>query len=74
MGSLSIEIQPKGAQVAINNRIMDKFSPVDLYLSPGTYVVDVTISGYKRIHRVVEVQKGGKIAMDEVWSRSDFRM
>ena len=69
MGSLSIKTQPKGAQVAINNRIMDKFSPVDLYLSPGTYVVDVTISGYKRIHRVVEVQKGGKIAMDEVLER-----
>ena len=48
---------------------MDKFSPVDLYLSPGTYVVDVTMSGYKRIHRVIEVQKGGKIAMDEVLER-----
>ena len=69
MGSLSIKTQPKGAQVAINNRIMDKFSPLDLYLNPGTYVVDVTISGYKRIHRVIEVQKGGKIAMDEVLER-----
>ncbi len=69
MGSLSIKTQPKGAQVAINNRIMDKFSPVDLYLNPGTYVVDITMSGYKRIHRVVEVQKGGKIAMDEILER-----
>ena len=69
MGSLSIKTQPKGAQVAINNRIMDKFSPVDLYLSPGTYLVDVTMSGYKRIHRVIEVQKSGKIAMDEVLER-----
>ena len=66
MGSISIKTQPKGAQVAINNRIMDKFSPVDLYLSPGTYVVDITMSGYKPNHRVIEVQKGGKIAIDEV--------
>ncbi len=65
MGAVSIKTQPKGAQVAINNRIMDKFSPVDLYLNPGTYVVDVTMSGYKRVHRIIEVQKGGKIAMDE---------
>jgi serine/threonine protein kinase len=65
MGSLSIKTQPKGAQVAINNRVMDKFSPLELYLNPGTYVVDITLSGYKRIHRVIEVQKGGKIAVDE---------
>jgi hypothetical protein len=69
MGSISIKTQPKGAQVAINNRIMDKFSPLDLYLNPGTYVVDITVSGYKRVHRVIEVQKGGKVAMDEVLER-----
>jgi hypothetical protein len=44
---------------------MDKFSPIDLYLNPGTYVVDITMSGYKRTRRVIEVQKGGKIAVDE---------
>jgi hypothetical protein len=69
MGSINVKTQPKGAQVAINNRIMDKFSPLELYLSPGTYVVDVTLSGYKKVHRVIEVQKGGKIAMDEVLQR-----
>jgi hypothetical protein len=69
MGSINIKTQPKGAQVAINNRIMDKFSPLELYLSPGTYVVDVTMSGYKKVHRVIEVQKGGKVAMDEVLER-----
>ncbi|HEX3354592.1 MAG TPA: serine/threonine-protein kinase [Terriglobales bacterium] len=65
MGSLSVKTQPKGAQVAVNNRIMDKLSPLDLYLGPGTYVVDITMSGYKPVHRVIEVQKGGKIGIDE---------
>ncbi len=69
MGAVSIKTQPKGAQVAINNRIMDKFSPVDLYLNPGTYVVDVTMSGYKRVHRVIDVQKGSKIAIEESLER-----
>jgi len=32
MGTINIKTQPKGAQVAINNRIMDKFSPVDLLI------------------------------------------
>jgi eukaryotic-like serine/threonine-protein kinase len=65
MGAINIKTQPKGAQVAVNNRILDKFSPVDFFLNPGTYVVDITLSGYKPVHRVVEVQKGGKVAVEE---------
>lgn len=69
MGVVSIKTQPKGAQVAINNRILDKPSPVDFYLNPGTYVLDVTYSGYKTIHRVINVDKGGKVALDETMDR-----
>lgn len=65
MGAVNIKTQPKGAQVAVNNRILDKFSPVDFFLNPGTYVIDITLSGYKPVHRVVEVQKSGKVAVDE---------
>jgi len=65
MGAVSVKTQPKGAQVAVNNRIVDKFSPVEFHLNPGTYVIDVTMSGYKGIHRVIDVEKGGKIAIDE---------
>jgi serine/threonine protein kinase len=65
MGAVNIKTQPKGAQVAVNNRLLDKFSPVDFFLNPGTYVIDITLSGYKPVHRVVEVQKGGKVALEE---------
>jgi serine protease len=65
MGAVNVRTQPKGAQVAVNNRILDKFSPVDFFLNPGTYVIDITLSGYKPVHRVVEVQKGGKVAVEE---------
>ncbi len=65
MGAVNVKTQPKGAQVAVNNRILDKFSPVDFFLNPGTYVIDITLSGYKPVHRVVEVQKGGKVAVEE---------
>ena len=65
MGAVNIKTQPKGAQVAVNNRIVDKPSPVDFYLNPGTYVIDVTMSGFKPLHRVIDVEKGGKVAIDE---------
>ncbi len=65
MVAVSVKTQPKGAQVAVNNRILDKFSPVDFYLNPGTYMIDITASGYKPFHRVIEIQKGGKMVIDE---------
>jgi eukaryotic-like serine/threonine-protein kinase len=69
MGAVSIKTQPKGAQVAINNRIVDKNSPVDLFLDPGTYVIDITMSGFKDVHRVITVERSGKVAIDEILSR-----
>jgi hypothetical protein len=65
MGAVNIKTQPKGAQIAINNRILDKFSPVEIYLDPGNYVLDITMSGFKSIHRVITVEKNGKVAVDE---------
>jgi hypothetical protein len=69
MGSISIHTQPKGAQVAINQQVLDKTSPVDVMLGPGTYIVDVTLTGFKPVHKVVNVDKGGKAAIDEILAR-----
>ncbi len=69
MGAISIHTQPKGAQVAINQRVLDKLSPVDIMLGPGNYIVDVTLTGFKPIHKVVSVDKGSKIAVDEILER-----
>jgi len=64
-GIVSIHTNPKGAQVAINQHIMDKNSPLDVALDPGNYVIDVTMTGYAPIHKVVTVDKGGKVVVDE---------
>jgi hypothetical protein len=69
MGSISIHTQPKGAQVAINQRVLDKTSPIDVMLGPGNYIVDVTLTGFKPVHKVVSVDKGGKAAIDEILER-----
>ena len=66
MGTVSIKTQPKGAQVAVNQHMLDKDSPVEFMLDPGNYVVDITMSGYAPIHRVITVDKGGKAVIDEV--------
>jgi PEGA domain-containing protein len=69
MGMVSVKTQPKGAQVAVNNRMLDKQSPVDFYLNPGNYVVDISATGYKSIHRVITVDKSGKVVIDDNMSR-----
>lgn len=69
MGKVSVKTDPKGAQISVNNRMLDKLSPVDFYLNPGTYEIDITLSGFKDIHKVVNVDKDGKVVIDESMDR-----
>jgi serine/threonine protein kinase len=69
MGTVSVKTQPKGAQIAVNSRIVDKASPVQFFLNPGNYEIDITLSGFKSIHRVITVDKNGKVAVDETMDR-----
>ena len=69
MGAVSIHTQPKGAQVVINQHLLDKQSPVDVMLGPGNYVLDVTLTGFKPVHKIINVDKGGKVAVDEILVR-----
>ncbi len=68
MGIVSIKTQPKGAQIMVNNRVLDKTSPFDFYLNPGTYVIDITMSGYRSLHRVIVVETREKVAIEEALS------
>ena len=64
--TLSIRTQPKGAQIAVNQRMLDKGSPVDVALDPGNYVIDITLTGYATVHKVITAEKKGKVVIDEV--------
>jgi len=66
---LSIRTQPKGAQIAVNQHLVEKPSPADVLLDPGNYVIDITMSGYAPVHKVVTADKGGKVVVDEVLQR-----
>jgi hypothetical protein len=64
-GAVSIRTNPKGAQVSVNQHMLDKASPVDVMLDPGNYVLDITLSGYAPLRKVVTIDKGGKVVVDE---------
>jgi serine/threonine protein kinase len=63
--TISIHTQPKGAQVAVNQRMLDKPAPVDVMVDPGNYVIDITLSGYAPVHKVITATKSGKVVIDE---------
>jgi serine/threonine-protein kinase len=65
MAKISVHTTPKGAQIAVNRRMVEKNAPVDFLLSPGNYVVDITLTGYKPVQRVITVDKSGTISIDE---------
>jgi hypothetical protein len=64
--TLSIHTQPKGAQISVNQHMLDKNSPVDVMIDPGNYVVDITMTGYAPVHKVITADKKGKVVVDEV--------
>ena len=66
MGTINVKTQPKGAQVAVNQHMLDKDTPVNFILDPGNYIVDITLSGYVSVHKVISVDRGGKVVIDEV--------
>jgi eukaryotic-like serine/threonine-protein kinase len=68
-GLISIHTNPKGAEIAINQHMLDKGSPVDVSLDPGNYVIDITATGYMPIHKIINVTQGGKAVVDETMQR-----
>jgi serine/threonine-protein kinase len=63
--TISIHTQPKGAEVAVNKRMLDKPAPVDVMVDPGNYVIDITLSGYTPVHKIITATKSGKVVIDE---------
>jgi PEGA domain len=63
---VSIRTQPKGAQVAINQHIMEKNTPLEVALDPGNYEIDITMTGYAPVRKVITTDRGGKVVVDEV--------
>jgi hypothetical protein len=69
MGTITITTKPKGAQVAVNQQILDKISPVGVLVGPGNYIVEITLTGFKPVRKVLNITKGSKAVIDETLER-----
>jgi serine/threonine-protein kinase len=62
---------PKGAQIMFNQRMMDRASPAEFLLSPGTYEVTLTLTGYKPVHKVITVEPGGRFEVNQTFENRE---
>ena len=69
MGSVAVRTNPKGAQISVNQRVIDHLSPTEFLLNPGNYIVEITASGYQPVRRVISVDKSSKQVVDETLER-----
>lgn len=60
---------PKGAQIMFNSRMMDRASPAEFLLGPGTYDVTLTLTGYKTVHKLITVESNGRMEVNETMER-----
>jgi len=65
MVKVSVRTTPKGAQIAVNRRMLEKVSPTEFLVNPGSYIVDITLTGYKPVQKVISVDQGGNVTIDE---------
>ena len=63
--TLNIRTQPKGAEISINQHQLEKNTPTEIILDPGNYIIDITLTGYAPVHRIMNVARGGKLIVDE---------
>jgi hypothetical protein len=68
-GRVLVRTNPKGAQVLVNGQALKKTTPVEFFLNPGSYEISLTLEGYKPAKKIVDVEKGGKLTLDETLTR-----
>jgi eukaryotic-like serine/threonine-protein kinase len=66
MGVVKIKTAPKGAQITINNRMMDRATPAEFAVPPGNYQIVLTAPGYKPLQKMITLQSGDRLNLDEV--------
>jgi len=69
MGRVQIRSNPRSAQITLNNRVLDRDTPADVFLEPGSYQLVLSLPGYKAVQKVITVESGGKLVIDETLER-----
>jgi hypothetical protein len=68
MGKVRVKTTPKGAYVVINGKPAPEPSPSEFFLNPGTYEIKMQMTGHPDIKRTIQVEKGKRVELDEVFS------
>lgn len=62
---VSVVTQPPGARITVNGQEIGRPSPVDFSLNPGNYVFNISADGYRPIRRVINIQEGQPVVLNE---------
>jgi hypothetical protein len=65
MTNVEIKSDPKGAQVIINGKTVDKSTPMEIQVEPGNYEITIQKSGYKPIHTNLAAGANEKVKIEE---------
>jgi len=66
---VTVHTFPKGAQIMFNSRMMDRTSPAEFFLGPGTYEVTLSLTGYRTVHKTISVESNGRMEVNETMER-----
>ncbi|HXB19827.1 MAG TPA: PEGA domain-containing protein, partial [Candidatus Solibacter sp.] len=56
---------PKGAQVIINGKTLDKSTPMEIQVEPGNYEITIQKNGYKPVHTNLSAGANEKVKIEE---------
>jgi hypothetical protein len=65
MGKVNIRTNPNGAAVLVNGQLAPKATPLEFSLNPGGYELTFQLRGYKTHKKVIVVEAGSKLNIDE---------
>ncbi len=66
VGVVKIKTTPRGAQISINNRMMDRATPAEFAVPAGNYEIILSAPGYKPLQKMISLQPGDRLNLDEV--------
>jgi len=70
MAQIEIKTEPKGAQISINGKTLDKTTPAAIQVEAGNYDVVLTKDGYKEVRTSVSVSAQDKTKIKETLEKS----
>jgi serine/threonine-protein kinase len=65
MTAVEFKTDPKGAQVIINGKTIEKTTPFEIQVEPGNYEITIQKSGYKPVHTNLAGGANEKVKIEE---------